>query len=1187
MPPMSQMVRWRAWRFPALALGLLLAAAAACGPSGTPESPPATERAARDSASEPPTTPPPRRLAAPTPTPHIQRLSNPMWRVAPSLEEQIFRSSVIVRASLQSATAAVETVPSDPGVAPTFRPVQELRFAAHEYLQGSGPTALLVVVRGNHTYLTEAQARSAASRAVRDRVTAWDDLEGVLFLETPEPPYAPAAASGGVAGAASAAALEFTQSNWDQSPWAYSVDTLSRAWLPAREAGGAAGQAAATASMAFITDGTESPPPVVSLTELRAQIAATAAELRAGQGVAGFTDCIRGRIGHARHRRAVPWTPFQEAATLASGSGAGTEVYKERNEYGEPQYSRWWLSGPAPERFQTLIIDDDDQSGNGYDHALATARPLPAGTYRVHYNWQHYSEIPCNSVPHDTYRDWTVTVTAPAGTVHEAFFDPVAIDAGVGADDANGALEPTAFSIGETAVSLQRLGWEGQQLELELSAAVALAGHYLDVIALDGSVALRLSLDDATTAATDAGGQAWRWRSCASPWAAGDQLMLRLHHSATVLSDATVSPGCGPPPTFNSASYMFTLADNTPVSTAVGLVTATPAAGGGAVTYAITAGNAGGAFAIDAASGRLTVAGALDSDTTSSYAVTVTATDAAGGAATVTVTITVTAVAADYDADDDGLIEVASLAQLHAMRWDLDGDGTSSDPGYALAFPDAPAGMGCPASGCAGYELTTDLDFDTDGDGAVDADDAYWNGGAGWAPLGTNRAPFSGTFEGNGHVIARLFIHRPGADGVGLFGETAAASVIRRVGLPAARVTGGRYVGSLAGYGQGALAASHASGGVTGERDVGGLVGHNRGPITASQVRVTVTGGDNVGGLAGYSRGALTASYAAGDVTGARYTGGLVGLNRGPITASQARGRVTSHSYAGGLIGVNLATITASYWDTTTSGQGASQGGVGQTTRELQAPTGYRGIYAGWNVDVDGVTGADDPWDFGTARQYPALRVDFDGDGAATWEEFGDQRPNRAPEFTEGATTTRAVDENPPAGTAIGDPVTATDADGDSLGYTLGGTDAADFDLEGSTGQLRTRAALDHETQAEHVVTVAADDGKGGRARITVTISVGDVVAETPPAAPTTLAAGAVTATGVSLTWDAVTGAAKYRVDYRVSGAEGWTTDDDTLTTAAHTVDDLTCNTAYEFRVSAYGDGVTPWPPPGARRRRR
>ena len=29
----------------------------------------------------------------------------------------------------------------------------------------------------------------------------------------------------------------------------------------------------------------------------------------------------------------------------------------------------------------------------------------------------------------------------------------------------------------------------------------------------------------------------------------------------------------------------------------------------------------------------------------------------------------------DYDADGDGLIEVATIAQLNAIRWDLDGDG--------------------------------------------------------------------------------------------------------------------------------------------------------------------------------------------------------------------------------------------------------------------------------------------------------------------------------------------------------------------------------------------------------------------------------------------------------------------------------------------------------------------------------
>ena len=74
---------------------------------------------------------------------------------------------------------------------------------------------------------------------------------------------------------------------------------------------------------------------------------------------------------------------------------------------------------------------------------------------------------------------------------------------------------------------------------------------------------------------------------------------------------------------------------------------------------------------------------------------------------------------------------------------------------------------------------------------------------------------------------------------------------------------------------------------------------------------------------------------------------------------------------------------------------------MGKTTSELQAPTSYAGIYAEWDVDVDGVTGGDAPWHFGTSGQYPALSVDFDGDGTATWQEFGAQRAIVAPEFEE------------------------------------------------------------------------------------------------------------------------------------------------------------------------------------------
>ena len=1058
--------RPRRWRRPVLALALTLGclAVTACGSDG------------------------------PSPSDSVHVLPDPTWWVPPSLEQQIFSSTVIVRASLQSATAAAEALSDGEG----YRAVQELRFTVHEYLKGSGPTTLLVAVRDDDdVHSSEAAAREAAG--VASRVTTWDDREGVLFLRELDGAYAP---SGGADRSATGPALGFNQSNPDQSEWAYSVDTLSRTWLPAREAGGAERQASDPADMAFITDGARTPAPVITLAELRAKVAALEAELQAGAGIAGYERCVYGRIRRERVRRAAEalsgeaWTPTLRERSLAPGSAAGAEVYRKQDRDGEPQYIRYWLSGPDAARFQTLLDDDDGQSSTGYEHGLRTVRPLPAGAYSVFYNMQHYTRIPCNHVPLDAYTAVAVTVTVPSGTVHEAFFDPVALGAGVGADEVDGVLQPAAFSVGATGTTIERLVWEANEIRLELSAAIALADHYLDLIALDGSVALRLRLDDATTAPTAAGGQAWRWRACGAPWQTGDQLMLRLHHSATALPDVSTAPGCGPPPTFGEDAYDFTLADDAAVGASVGAVTAT-AAGDAAVSYAITAGNTGHAFAIDAASGAITVAGALDAATTSRYDLIVAASyDAGGGTATVPVTIAVTDFVIDYDADDDGLIDVASLAQLHAIRWDLDGDGTATEAGYAQAFPHAPPGMGCPATGCTGYELTADLDFD--------ADDAYGNGGLGWEPIGSEASPFAAVFDGNGHTIANLFIDRSGTSEIGLFGRTRWPSTIRRVGLPGVDVTGGYDTGGLVGWNSGRIEASYASGRVASARaEVGGLVGWNERDVAASYAAVDVTGGDYAGGLVGGNHGAVTASYATGAVTGGAKIGGLAGWSDGRITASYATGRVTATSNeVGGLVGSNLqSTVTASYWDSETSGQSASAAGVGQTTGALQEPTGYGGIYAAWNVDINGASGGDDPWHFGTASQYPVLQVDFDGDGTPSWEEFGEQRPvvaNRPPVFAEGSTTTRPVAEHTAAGEDIGEPVMATDPDaGDVVTYALGGQDAASFDLVTSTGQLQTKLALDYELQAAYEVVITASDDRGGTTTITVTIQVGDV-ADTP-----------------------------------------------------------------------------------------
>ena len=109
---------------------------------------------------------------------------------------------------------------------------------------------------------------------------------------------------------------------------------------------------------------------------------------------------------------------------------------------------------------------------------------------------------------------------------------------------------------------------------------------------------------------------------------------------------------------------------------------------------------------------------------------------------------------------------------------------------------------------------------------------------------------------------------------------------------------------------------------------------------------------------------------------------------------------------------------------------------------------------------------------------------------------------NASPMF-DSETDTREVAENTAAGMDIGGPVTATDADDDTLTYALGGTDAASFDIGTATGQLMTKAALDYEMPRgaemsdtntnDYMVTVTATDPEGASDMITVTITVTNV----------------------------------------------------------------------------------------------
>ena len=100
---------------------------------------------------------------------------------------------------------------------------------------------------------------------------------------------------------------------------------------------------------------------------------------------------------------------------------------------------------------------------------------------------------------------------------------------------------------------------------------------------------------------------------------------------------------------------------------------------------------------------------------------------------------------------------------------------------------------------------------------------------------------------------------------------------------------------------------------------------------------------------------------------------------------------------------------------------------------------------------------------------------------------------NTAPRFAASAYT-REVAENTATGMPIGDPVAATDNEGNALTYSMSGADAASLTIGRTSGQIRTKDALDYETEPNtYTVTVTAADPAGLSDTATVTITVTDV----------------------------------------------------------------------------------------------
>ena len=198
--------------------------------------------------------------------------------------------------------------------------------------------------------------------------------------------------------------------------------------------------------------------------------------------------------------------------------------------------------------------------------------------------------------------------------------------------------------------------------------------------------------------------------------------------------------------------------------------------------------------------------------------------------------------------------------------------------------------------------------------------------------------------------------------------------------------------------------------------------------------------------------------------------------------------------------------------------------------------------------------------------------------------------PNNAPVFS-GTTETREVPENSAADTNVGAVIPeATDADsGDTLTYSMEGTDAASFTFDASARQIQTKTGVtyNHEaTKNSYSVTVKADDGNGGTATVVVTITVTDVDEQPATPAKPTLAVVSGSTTSLNATWvkpglnggPDITG---YNVDYRVSTATVWKTFTHNGTGVTSTITGLTASTSYQVRVQALnGETSSAWSEP-------
>ncbi len=214
----------------------------------------------------------------------------------------------------------------------------------------------------------------------------------------------------------------------------------------------------------------------------------------------------------------------------------------------------------------------------------------------------------------------------------------------------------------------------------------------------------------------------------------------------------------------------------------------------------------------------------------------------------------------------------------------------------------------------AHYKLGANIVF-TDADYAEGG--AFYNGGAFFMPIGSESAPFAGSFDGIGYAIENLKVNA--ASYAGLFGYVNGGT-LSNITLASGSITAtGDYVGGIAAYVKTGTVTGCVNGAeVSGKNEVGGIAGFDSGSTFADCTNSgSVEGEETVGGILGIGSGEtkLKDCTNSGAVTGIAtvsiWVGGIAGYTNGEVSGCENKKAVAGTSEVGGIIGGGSAVISS------------------------------------------------------------------------------------------------------------------------------------------------------------------------------------------------------------------------------------------------------------------------------------